>query len=125
MKKLLLYDPLPSDVPDVLSEYPEWHMETVCSVSETLNHQFLKWRSPGPDAFVVRAHPPAADLAALVLYIRKYRPTLPVLLILENARAIEIWKGLLKDIEVIQQETAPIATCLAQLQRSTQLHTIK
>jgi hypothetical protein len=95
MKNVLLYD-LVQTADDQFFSTDEWNLEKVGSISHILNHPFLRVQGSSPLLFVVHAGPPDGELAEFTVYMKKYWPSIAIILIPDDQQDYGIWRGLLK-----------------------------
>lgn len=111
MTDFLLYDQF-SSTDSELPGVPGWNPERVCSISETINHPFF--RSGMEENTVLVIHPGTIDreVAEFILYIKRYWPTMEIIIVLPTRQDFATWRGLLKGTEIKMIEKVGIANHL-------------
>jgi hypothetical protein len=103
MKNVLVYDQL--SIPDAeLFVFEEWNFDIVGSISEAINHPFLREQATKPLLFVIHAAAQTSELAEFIVYIKKHWPALSILLIPDDQRERATWGGLLHSIGIEHTE---------------------
>jgi hypothetical protein len=80
--------------------FDEWNLDTVASISQAINHPFLRLQATSPLLFVIRASTQTNELADFVGYIKRFWPALSVVLIPDEQRDQESWHRTLKTLGV-------------------------
>jgi hypothetical protein len=106
MKNILLYDRL--SIPESnLIAFEEWNLDIVASISQAINHPFLRLQETNPLLFVVHANAQTGEFSDFVGYIKRFWPALSVVLIPDEQHDPETWHRMLKTfgIRVLDQST--------------------
>jgi hypothetical protein len=114
MKKLLFFDQL-HDARDIGFTFQQWELERVGSISEVLNHSFFCLRPENPDVFVVRVGAPGTETSIFLRYLKKYRPEIPFVLIINDDRHTEAWRTLLKGVDIELLKRTSVSGYLAHI----------
>ncbi|REA56512.1 hypothetical protein DSL64_26710 [Dyadobacter luteus] len=121
MKKLFFFDQIKENK-DIGFLPHHWRLERVGTISEVLNHPFFCMSGEKPDVFMARPGSPVSEMAVFLRYLKRHRPNVPFVLVIHDDRHEEVWRTLLKGVDILLLKRASVSGYLDHFTNAMSKH---